>query len=462
MQQKEPISSLDSVMQYEINAIKNSTNYTVNWGLEVYIHTPRATLPVLYVERFDRLKDYVERFSDVINITVAVPGGMWTRDILPHKDKLEMTVDFIPLMSTTMYTRLLSADRLKKRYLAKLTSQSNPLVEGNNEQALQKRKLDSEQIVTVTFQLINKVVMALRSKTVGMIARQTTGMNVVKYCLTEHSKNLESGEPEDIRGVNIVPGYSEEVRDHVIVPHLTRLVSLPKVVDDAVGGLYPTGMSYYLDGNYWFVYPLFDTKRFAKAEHTLTIINIPANRMPGVEKTFRVTETQLILISTGQVKYQDNTISERDSLGDTVRFVDSRKVVEGFAKVGDNKLVADYTGNVTEMSLGDDVKDPSRASINTGVVVTSAYNKELTKLAMRNGSIATITWESSNDFVLYPGMPVRFMYLVDGQARQLYGTLLAAETMIYQANKGVKQQKFSSTTVLTCFLSKDVTNTSVE
>lgn len=462
MRPEQHTSSLDSVIQYELNAIKNAKNYTTHWGLEVFIHTPRATLPVLYIERFDRLKDYVERFADVTNVTVGIPSGMWSRDILPHKDKLELTIDFIPLMNSTEYTRVLSGNRIKRRYLAKLTHQDNSMVEGNQEQQLNKRKLDSESISVITFQLVSKQVMALRAKTVGMIARQTTGMNVIRYCLTEHSKKLESGEPEEIRGVVIAPGHSEEVREHVIVPHLTRLVSLPKVVDDAVGGLYPTGMSYYLDGNYWFVYPLFDTKRFAKSDQTLTIINVPANRLPGIEKTFRVTDTQLIVLSTGKVKYLDNSISEKDSFGDTVRFVDSRKVIEGFAKPGGNKLQADYTQNVTEMTIDQDVKDPSRASINTGVTVTSAYNKELTKLAMRNGSVVAITWESSNDFTLAPGIPVRFMYVVDGQARQLYGTLLSAETMIYQTNKNIKQQRFSSTTVLTCFLSKDVNNRNVE
>lgn len=455
-------SSLDSVIQYELNAIKNSRSYTANWDLEVYIHTPKATLPTLYVERFDRLKDYVDRFADVTNITVSVPSGMWSRDILPHKDVLEITVDFVPLMSSTEYTRVLSGNRIKKRYLAKLTHEDNSVVEGNQEQKLKKKNLDSESISVVTFQLVSKQVMAMRSKTVGMIARHTTGMNVIKYCLTEHSKKLESGEPEDIRGVSIVPGFSEEVREHVIVPHLTRLVSLPRVVDNAVGGLYPTGMSYYLDGNYWFIYPLFDTKRFAKSDQTLTIINVPANRLPGIEKTFRVTDTQLIVLSTGKVKYKDTSISERDTEGDTVRFVDSRKVIEGFAKVGENKLQADYAKNVTEMTIDNNVKDPSRASINTGVTVTSAYNKELTKLTMRNGSVALITWESSNDFALAPGMPVRYMYIVDGQARQLYGTLLGAETMMHQVNKNIKQQKFNSTTVLTVFLSRDVNNRKVE
>lgn len=455
-------STLASVIQYEIDAIKKSNHYTTCWDIEVHIHTPKATLPILYVERFDRLKDYVERFTDVVNITVAVPSGMWTRDILPHKDKLEISVEFVPIASTTQYTRLLSGERIKRRYLAKLTHEDNSMVESNSEQNSVKRKLDSESISVVTFQLVSKQVMALRAKTVGLIARKTTGMEVIRYCLTEHSKNLQSGEPEEIHGVHFVPGYTDEVREHVIVPHLTRLVSLPKVVDNAIGGLYPTGMSYYLEGNYWFVYPLFDTKRFAQAEHTLTIINVPANRLPGIEKTFRITKTQLIVISTGKVKYKDTSIAERDTYGDTVRFVDSRKVVEEFAKREDNKLQADYSKNVTEMTIDQNVKDPSRASIHTGVVVTSAYNKELTKLAMRNGTVVMITWENSNDFALYPGMPVRFMFVVDGQARQLYGTLLSAETMLYQANKDIKQQKFHSTTVLTCFLSKDVNNRQVE
>lgn len=454
--------SLDSVIKYELSAISNTRNYTVFWDINITLHTPKKNVPILYPLRFDRLKDYIDHFSDVLNVTLAMAGGDYAHLVYPNRENLEITIEFIPLQSTTMYTRRINGKNIKKRYIAKLTDVESDIVEANNELQANKTKANQHVIVNKTFQLIDKTIMALRSKTFGTIVRNATGMDVIRYALTALSKDLDSGDSENIKGVNVVKGYSEEVRNHIVIPHLTKLVSLPKVVNDVVGGIYPTGFSYYLRDNYWYVYPLYDNTRYAKSDKTLTIINVPANRLPGIEKTFRVSDTQVVVISTGQVKFIDTSITERDSVGDVVRFVDSRKVIEGFGKVEGNKFLADYSNNITEAVLGNKTKDPNRATIQSSTVITAAYNNEFSKLSSRNGSRALITWENSDDEVLYPGMPVRYLFTVGGEARQLYGTLHQADTVLTIMDNNVKERKFKSITVLTCFLTNDVTNRKVE
>lgn len=461
MQNKNGIS-LDSTVKYELNAIAKSLDYTAFYDLNVTIHTPKANLPILYPIRFDRLKDYIDHFSDVLNLTIAVPGGDYAHLIFPNKDKLEITLEFVPLKSTTEYIRHLNGPSTKKRYIAKLTEVESDLAEGNNELQQNYQKANQHVIKHITFQLVDKTVMALRSKTFGTIVRNTTGMDVIRYCLTELSRNLSSGDSENIKGVNVVKGHSEEVRQHIIIPHLTKLVSVPKVVNEAVGGLYPTGFSYYLRGQYWYVYPLYDNTRFESSDMTLTIINLPANRLPGIEKTFRITATQLIVLSTGNVKFIDTSIAEKDSVGDVVRFVDSRQVIEGYGKRDGNKFIADYSGNITEAAIGGEVEDPNRATIQSSTTITAAYNNEFSKLASRNGTRALITWENSNDAALYPGMPVRYIFTSSGELRQLYGTLHQSDTVMTVVDNNVKQRKFKSITVLTCFLSNDVNNRKVK
>lgn len=455
-------NTLDSIMKYEINTIKSSRDKVVFYDIHATIHTPKGDLRILYVVRFDRLKDFVDRYSDVINLSVAVQSGMLAHDIFPYQDKLEVTLELLPLKNETNYTREFGKAILNQRFVARLTDHRGQLVEGNSDQVTSKYIPGSEMITVCTFQLVSKGVMALRSKTVGLIAREVSPMELIKYCLTEYSKDLGSGDVEKIAGVAVVPGYTDEIREHVIVPHLTRLTTLPRLVNQSVGGLYPTGFSYYLYGDFWHVYPLYDTTRFAQSEFTLTIINVPKNRLPGIEKTWRVTPTQIIIMSTGEVQQRDTAIAERDSLGTATRFVDARKVVEGFGEREDNKFTTNYLSNVTEATLDAEDSDPTQQAVHQEIKVTSAYNLEYTQLAERAGSKMMITWENSDDSVLYPGMPVRYMFLVNGEAHQLYGTLLAAETMMVAVNQDPVQKKFSATTALSCFMSRDVTNRSVE
>lgn len=453
--------SLDTVIKYEVNAIRNQSNHVVSWDMKVVIHTPDGDIPVLYPEQFDRLKDYIDHFSDVINLKVAIPAGVYYNNLFPHKDKLEVSVIFIPLLTTTVYNKNENAQRREKRYIARLTDMNSHLVESNTEIVANQLKSNTDSIISVTFQLIDKVVMALRAKTVGMIIRNATAIDAIKFCLTEYSRNLDSGDSEQIKGVNVVDGFSQEVREHIIIPHLTHLTSVPKHINETTGGVYSTGFSYYLQNNFWYVYPLYDTNRFAKADKTLTIINIPANRTPGIEKTFRVTDTQVIMISTGRVRHIDVSNMERDSIGDTVRFIDSKTVIEAFGEKAGNKFTTNYAKNVTEASIDENHKDPTRSQLANKVKITNAYNLEFSKLAERNGSRILVTWENSDDSFLYPGMPVRYIFVTNGEPRQLYGTLLSVETTMMPVNQNPKQKKFSATTMLTCFVTRDINNRKV-
>lgn len=458
----DPTNTLDSVMKYEIEAIKRSRQKTTYYDIQATIHTPKGDLKILYPVRFDRLKDFVGRYSDVINLSVAVQSSMMAHDIFPNQDSLEVTLKLLPLKNETTYTRELGKAILNKRYVARLTDHRGSLAEGNVDTVTNKHIPGKEMITVCTFQLVDKVVMALRSKTVGLIARKAKPMDVIKYCLTEHSKDLGSGDSEKISGVTVVPGYTEEEREHIIVPHLTRLTTLPRLVNEAVGGIYPTGFSYYLHGDFWHVFPLYDTTRFAKSDLTLTIINVPKNRLPGIEKTWRMTPTQVIIMSTGEVQQQDTSISDRDTYGTATRFVDARKVIEGFGTRKDNKFTTNFETNVTEASLNLPDSDPTQQAVHQEIKVTSGYNLEYSKLAERAGSKMMITWENSDDSVVYPGMPVRYMFLVNGVPHQLYGTLLAAETMTVATNRDPAQKRFGSTTTLSCFMSRDITNRTVQ
>lgn len=454
-------SALDTIVKHEINKIASLPAYTVFYDLSVKIHTPKGDLDTLYAVRFDRLKDFISNFADVINVSVAMPMGMYQHDVVPYKDKIEVTVALKPLMSTTEYNRYRSGEIINQRFTARLVDQQSPLVEGQSDAISNKGVADRDIINVVTFQLIDAVNMALRTKTVGFIARDTAPMDVIKYCLTEYSKDLNSGDAEQIEGVNIVPGYTQEVREHIPIPHLTRLTKLPWLVNQIVGGMYPTGFSYYLKDKWWYVFPLYNTKRFGSSDFTLTIINIPPNRMPGSEKTFRVTPTQVIVISTGKVKYVDSSLSETDSLGNVARFIDANKVVGDFGKVEDNKFITNFGSNVVEAAIDTGPELPKQ-EIHHETKITSSYNLEYSKLAERQGSKIIITWENSNDAVLYPGMPVRYMFLVNGVTHQLYGTLLASETMMVPINQNPKLKKFGATTSLSCFMSRDITNQDVE
>lgn len=459
---QDEVNTLASIMQYEIDTVFRSPLATVFFDMEVIIHTPKKDIKVLYPGSMGRLKDFVNRYSDLVNVSVTVPLGTLVHEVFPHKENIEVTLKLIPLKSTTVYEKYEQGIIRSSRYVAKLTEQSSKLAEGNSDVMTNKQMGNEQHLTSVELQLISKSAIDIKALTVGMVARKVRAIDVILYCLTEYSKQVVNNSGQSIKGVDIAPGYSEEIREQVIVPQLTRLVDLPNNINQSVGGLYPTGFSYYLDDSFWFVYPMYDVKRYAKSDNTLTIINVPKNRLPGTEKTFRVTPSQLIVISTGEVKHNDDFEYKKGSVGNAVRFVDAKKIPEGFGETAGNKFIPSKVMNTNESAMKSDDAEPIQQYFTKGQTkVTSNSNLEYSRLAEQAGSQIMVTWENSNDALLTPGMPVRYMFLVNGVAHQLYGVLLAAETSMTPTNNTPTRKRFTSTTVLSCFVERDVTKTNV-
>lgn len=452
------VNTLASIMQYEINELASSPINTIYFDIEAVVHTPNQDIKILYPVNLGRLKDFINRYSDLVNLTVAMPLGTAIYDIYPFKEKLEITLKLIPLTTTTIYEKYAAGEIRSQRFIAKLTEGSSSLVEGESDIVANKAFADEKHITEISFQLISKITDEIKDLTVGFIARDTNPMEVIKYALTKYSKAVEVDASDMVQGVCVTSGYTELAREHVIIPHLTRLVDLPNVVNKACGGLYPAGFSYYLDQGFWFVYPLYDTTRFGREDYTLTILNVPKNRLPGTEKTFRVTPTQLIIIVTGNTKHEDMFDYDKGHEGDATRFIDSNKIVEDFGVTIDNKLMVRRHVNTRQTTLNDEGVS-SQYGTKGRAKITSAINEEYSKLAARNGSKLMTEWQNSNDVLLVPGMPVRYMFLAGNETRQLYGTLVAAETSMVATNNTPTKKKFMSVTALSCFLERDITNT---
>lgn len=467
MENQDSPNTLASVMRYEINEVTRSVPNTIYFDIEAVVHTPEKDIKILYPNNLGKLKDYVNRYSELVNLSVSLPMGTFLHDIFPHKEELEITVKLKPLLTSKTYKKYHSGEIRSTRYIAKLTESSSKLAEGNTDVHTSKKHGDNHHISEVNFQLVTKTATELKDLTVGFIARQCIPMDVVILSLTKFSKYIdkEDGEPR-IKGVTVASGYSTKIREHVVIPQLTRLVDLPNVVNRGVGGLYPTGFSYYLEEGYWYIYPMYDTQRYAKQEQfSITIINVPKNRMPDTEKTFRVTANQLIILATGQVKHKDIFDYDKGTTGTATRFVDANRVADNFGAVKNNRFIPSRTLNTEQITLKDsqDSNPTSQYSSRDGrTKLTASKNEEMSYLAEKSLAKIMIEWQNSNDKLLIPAMPVRYMFLVNGEVRQVYGTLLAAETSTTQDNNDPVKKKFKSTTVLSCLVQRNLNPTQLQ
>lgn len=454
---------LETLINEEVVRVKNSGNFVVKYQIRCQIHTPTHNYGALFVTDFSLLRDYINRFSDVLSITATFAKGTIIYGILPHAKDLECTVTLTPLANVPEYVKMDNVSITEYRYKAVLYENPQDLIKANLGTANNSAVANAEDIGYLQLQLINPVQEALRTKTYGGCIRNTSGAMAILTILTHYSKVPGISPKQVVKGVDVRPGYSIEKNEHILVPHLTPLIRVPRVIEELVGGIYPTGMNYYLQGNHWYVWSPFDTTRYGKDGISMTVINVPENKLAQIEKTFRVTHNQVIILSTGKVDFKpigDKSITDSPA---AVRFVDARKILGEFGRRVGNRLIVSAKDNVNVF------QDPDIAKYNrmnfapeAETRITDNYLLEYGKLAMKKGAFLQFVWESSADNLIYPGMPVRFVYMNGKEPRQVYGTVVAVESAFQSETLGAMQRRFINKSVVSLFVNDKIDDANMQ
>ena len=431
---------LETIMREEILAVKNAPMQVTTYSYLATIHTPALDIPAMIVKSVNYLRDYNTRFTEVISIQVTVPAGEVIHEILPTYQDLELTLIRIPLETTSSYMEASGIGRHIARYTAKLYNYNNLVVEGENLASQSKHDANINDLIDLDFQLIDPLVEQIRVKQFGGIIRNQSGINAVKAVLSQST--------EVSTGVTVEPGYSETIKEHISITHGTRLVDVPKMINKRCGGIYPTGFRYYYYNQMWWIYSPFNVKRFHDAQQTLTVVNLPKDKLAEAETTFRKTGTQMIILATGETKHIDETEIKLQTMGNGVKFIDASQVTKDFGIIEDNKLVVDRSLNVSQVVHSSQERKTNVATMAPSRI-TSGYNLEYSELARRACSVVQVAWESAEIEYIYAGMPVRFLYMDKDVAKEIYGRVVGVEAKTRPLDRTVKKKRFSMDAIVT-------------
>lgn len=444
---------LDTLVNREITLIGASPQKPIAHQWKLVIKANGKDIQPTYIKevKLDRL--YHRNYADEVRVTLGINFADYQYNVLPYKDKLEGVLTKIPLGASVEPNVTHTRSRLTNTYKIQLQNANSSAVAGDHPMTLAKDMAGKSEIVDIVVQLYNPVIDVIRKRTFGTVFRETSALDAVAYTLVKHAKIEGADESNTILGINIDPTFVPEMRKHIIVKHDTPVVEIPDLIDRQVGGLHPAQMRYYLQSQYWYLYPIFDHQRFNQNVKSLTIIKIPKHRLPSVEKTYRVAGEHVILLTTRETTHQDSSETLQMNEGNGVRFADANRVMNGYYEVGDNKATASGKDNLTEVKYetrGDEL-DMIKSAHST---VTDKYNKEYANLARKSGSYLQTIWEHGDAELLFPGMPIRYIFQDGEVTRELYGTLNAVETLDYNTNNTITNPRFTTMILLTCFISR--------
>lgn len=445
---------LDSALGADIKAITTNKDGFASYFWAADIHcTEDKTIQAFKVLSIDFICDYTNNFTDEIILTLTVGAGAYTYQIYPNMSKLEITLYKIPVNEIGGGTDDEHPVQ-SERYVGVMVNPKNPAITGNTYNQVSESDLDLTNLFTVEFQLITKSVDQFRMRSFGGVFRNATVEEVIKSVMTTESKIVNADQKAIPTGVEMFPANNTTKREHIVIPQGTRLVSVPGYIHQKCG-VYNAGFAYYFLNDTWFIFQPYNNVDFNKAQRTLTLIRVPPNRMPGAERTFIKAGDAVTAIVTGETKIENKSESLMLNDGNGVRFGDGDKFMEDFVKVEGNKAVAGRGGTNNEFTT---IKRPNGYNnvLNSDNRITSNPYVEYSKLAMRDGALLSMAWENSDPTLLYPGMPVKILFMQEDTIKETYGVLVHAHHYVQTLGNGFQTNRHITASNLSVFTKREI------
>lgn len=434
-----------------------SASSASSFTYKAILHCGRVKdLEPLRVISFDTLEDYEEGFADEVMVDLMMVREDYEKYIFPNRDSLILTLIRNPIgtVSDALDTSRAPA---AKQYRATLRDPHNQAMSMGSFGVSHSEKYTNLTIYPISLQLIDLAVEQLMLTTVGGIYRKMTPGNVLLSELTRISHSLTGLDDADrVKGVNMYPPPTPSnnkpipVRNHVVVPHGTRLVDLADHIQKKEGGIYDTGISMYYQRNYWHVAPPYDVTRFAKTKRTLTVLSVRSVELPAADCTYRVDGDSVTIVANGKTIHLDTVDHEAVNQGNGVRFARAQNLFDGFTP-GTTDGQADsqnvMAGFVSQSR--DSKKNYVPFSKNR---ITDNTHYELSQLAKRQGQRIQINWDRADPSLITPLMPVRFLYEAGGTVFEMLGCVLNQQTQTRTDQPGMTSTRYVSGCALTLFV----------
>lgn len=425
----------------------NDATYTVELEINGEIIKPLKTLE----ERLTR--QYTEQFSDYRFVDILVGEGTYNETILPYKDNIKVTLYKKPTDVVTGSTKI--NEQVKTRtYLGSILDDGNEKLEAKNPTKNSKEDLDQVNQLQITLQLVDPAAEQLSYFTVGGIMTKMRTDDVVRGLLTMEAGKLELPKDSTLNGVEMVKGDNDDVRDHTIVPHGTKLTKLADYVHANAGGVYNTGLSQYIQNGIWYVYPQYHLKRFDKADKTAIIYRVPRRTVPNIERTYMYKDDKLSIVATDDVNVYDPTEELQLSGGVGNRYVRAGMLVDNFVEMNAGEGAIDSRDNIVEYIVGERKSGLHNVPFSNRRV-TSNHVYEMSKLADRACQIMTVNWENGDPDLLYPGMPVKYMFLEGDTVNEIYGNVMGVDSVV-KTNTNPTVSKFVKMIVIYLYVERMV------
>ena len=417
-------------------------------------------------------RNFHNDYGDDIVVKLLVNAGTYHQKLFPNKRDLKAILYREPLEEVTPATDL-TRDIEAQEMRVVLTDNRSAVMESNQKYVENIDDTNTMNVMEIEIGLVDLALEKIRQMTFDGIYRNVKTWELTRHILTVASREVTDDLDIRIRGVDVYTPDNEERKKNIIIPSGTRLTDTPYYLHRNVAGIYSTGFGYFLHnpppkvkavgdqiiveqrpmGKYWYMFPLYNLKRFESSPKGLTLIRIPMERFQNAERTFRRTLNQLICLVTDTTNSVDDTEFQQLNFGNGTRFADANVMFDGFGKTADNKTIISRKENLNEYLVEDRPTRLNNVQFSDRRITTNTF-EEASKMASRLGMYITCNWDNSDPGSVWPGMPVKYMFMAKGQVYETFGIVQAVQHYASLASQGVTTKRHITSTSFLLFVGK--------
>lgn len=460
--QRSPLwQDIEDIVENKDSKIRNTVK------ISCVIHNKDYDIgPVDYVSvvKLQVLRDYVLHVSDYTEITIKMLLGDYVKKVYPYLANTDIT------LSITVKEGDIESKPNIQRYKAVYLIDKNNIVPNN----LPSNVTDNNQLgfVNLTFQLIDRSVEVLRTKTIhgsfdNIITKDKKKIipidTFIKTVISHHSKLILIDGKPSLDGINIDKIDNLEPIRKLLIPSGTRVLDIPIYFQKKSMGIYNSGCGAYVQTydskKTYFVYSLYNTIKYKKSKIKCIIYLPLTSGYSHTKNTYKNKDEVIKIIGSTSYNLNDQRDSGLMSRGSGFRISNAKAYMTKPVEITEKGPVFKRTRLVTEIVNKERKDNLDYAKINQERSITYNIFEETTKVIERDGFYIDVKWVNSNPDILYPGMSCQIKTENDiGKIIELNATILKVDTvytsMDYTAGSAsmLNNKEFDTTTVLKLFL----------
>lgn len=417
----------------------NPVHFT--WTAEILIGN--TVIKAHALKEFARIADYVKNKFDVIHTTLMVTNTIYVGDIIPNKDSLQIRI--------TRHGRareggILSGARSDSHtFDAFMLKKGSPSLAGGTEGGAMG---EMGAFAEIRFQLLPRGLTEFRLVEQAGVFRNVTMTNLLKGLLTQPLQSLKGKSLP----VTVAEGDNTRTFRQFVIPTGIKLIDLPTYIQ-IERGMYSSGIGYYLDNAGWWLYPLTDFNRFNKVKRTLTIVYVDNEEMVGNDTSYFHNGDNLVIL-VNNPSYTDSSEAALNNIGNGIRYVQQSNLLDQFRDHVEGEGIVPPGRNIRQS-----VAEKRPNGLNNFITPVTKFSDN-PFLHMSNISPAlcgklSATWAFSRPDLLYPGMPVKYLYKDKGEVVSRTGTLTGHVSQTTSKQSSTTDNRYITGTTLTALLRRE-------